>query len=106
MRFSLRFEAIAARPNRMRTATDALHSKSMSTELSAAQSRDSRPVPENAEISGRGSSVPVTFAARADAPCYAALGLLWVVMAFLAKPIGDFPINDDWVYGLSVKALL
>jgi 4-amino-4-deoxy-L-arabinose transferase-like glycosyltransferase len=27
-------------------------------------------------------------------------------MAVLAKPIGDFPINDDWVYGLSVKALL
>jgi hypothetical protein len=27
-------------------------------------------------------------------------------MALLVNPIGDFPINDDWVYGLSVKALL
>jgi hypothetical protein len=42
----------------------------------------------------------------ADLRCMAALGVLWVVMAILANPIGDFPINDDWVYGLSVKALL
>ena len=42
----------------------------------------------------------------ADLPCIAALGVLWVMMAVLANPIGDFPLNDDWVYGLLVKALL
>jgi len=27
-------------------------------------------------------------------------------MAWIANPIGDFPLNDDWVYGVSVKALV
>jgi len=53
------------------------------------------------KLSGRQASSRAT-----DAACLAALGVLWVVMALLAKPVGDFPINDDWVYGLSVKALL
>ena len=27
-------------------------------------------------------------------------------MVALANPIGDFPLNDDWVYGLAVKSIL
>ena len=73
----------------------------MRTELSAAEARETHPADRVAEIRGQQTSALTT-----DASCYAALGLLWVVMAVLAKPIGDFPVNDDWVYGLSVKALL
>lgn len=43
---------------------------------------------------------------RVDLACLAVLGSVWITMAALANPIGDFPLNDDWVYGLSVKAIL
>jgi len=45
-------------------------------------------------------------ARRADAACLAILGIIWIAMAVLANPIGDFPLNDDWVYGLAVKSIL
>jgi hypothetical protein len=38
-----------------------------------------------------------------------AIGLLtviWVAMVVLVDPVGDFPLNDDWAYGWSVKYLL
>ena len=31
---------------------------------------------------------------------------LWFLMIILVNPLGDFPLNDDWVYGLSVKSIL
>ncbi|MBK6766512.1 MAG: phospholipid carrier-dependent glycosyltransferase [bacterium] len=31
---------------------------------------------------------------------------LWALMTYLAHPVGDFPLNDDWTYGVSVKALV
>ena len=31
---------------------------------------------------------------------------LWFLMTILVNPLGDFPLNDDWVYGLSVKSIL
>lgn len=31
---------------------------------------------------------------------------LWAVMTWIANPIGNFPLNDDWTYGVSVKALV
>jgi len=34
------------------------------------------------------------------------LGLVWVACAVLINPIGDFPLNDDWAYGLPVEVLL
>lgn len=34
------------------------------------------------------------------------LALFWLAMIFIVNPIGDFPINDDWVYALSVRSLL
>ncbi|WP_420571721.1 glycosyltransferase family 39 protein [Kordia sp.] len=36
------------------------------------------------------------------------LGLLlvWLLIIFIINPVGDFPLNDDWCYGKSVKTLL
>ena len=34
------------------------------------------------------------------------LSLIWFALAFFLDPLGDFPLNDDWVYGLSVKNFL
>lgn len=31
--------------------------------------------------------------------------LFWIAVV-LAKPLGDFPLNDDWSYGIAVKRLL
>jgi 4-amino-4-deoxy-L-arabinose transferase-like glycosyltransferase len=31
---------------------------------------------------------------------------LWCAGAVFANPVGDFPLNDDWVYGLAVRHLL
>ncbi len=34
------------------------------------------------------------------------LVLIWAASLFLVNPIGDFPLNDDWSYGLAVKRLI
>lgn len=31
---------------------------------------------------------------------------LWLVSLCIVNPIGDFPLNDDWSYGLTVKRLI
>jgi 4-amino-4-deoxy-L-arabinose transferase-like glycosyltransferase len=36
----------------------------------------------------------------------AILGLAWLGMAILVNPRGDFSLNDDWAYGLPVRALV
>lgn len=41
-----------------------------------------------------------------DVVSLALLSALWIVMSALANPIGDFPLNDDWVYALGVKSIL
>src|SRR5215475_1296009 len=33
-------------------------------------------------------------------------GLIWICMIFLANPIGNFPLNDDWAYAYSVQHFL
>jgi hypothetical protein len=43
---------------------------------------------------------------RADPAALAALVLLWLAMAAIAGPVGEFPINDDWAYAYSVRALV
>lgn len=43
---------------------------------------------------------------RADGLAIAAIVALWSVSAILAGPRGDFPLNDDWAYGLPVKWLV
>lgn len=34
------------------------------------------------------------------------ISLIWISMVILVNPIGDFPLNDDWVYALAVKSIL
>jgi hypothetical protein len=31
--------------------------------------------------------------------------LLWITIIIIINPLGDFPLNDDWCYGKSVKTL-
>jgi len=33
------------------------------------------------------------------------LMLLWLIIILVINPMGDFPLNDDWCYGKSVKTL-
>ena len=37
---------------------------------------------------------------------YIGLLVLWLLIILIINPIGDFPLNDDWCYGKSVKTLL
>src|SRR5437867_3616612 len=37
---------------------------------------------------------------------WVAITLLWCVAVMLVKPIGDFPLNDDWAWGMTVKRLV
>ena len=32
--------------------------------------------------------------------------MVWVICAVVINPVGDFPLNDDWAYGLPVEVLL
>jgi hypothetical protein len=34
------------------------------------------------------------------------LTFLWLLCLFVANPVGNFPLDDDWSYGLTVKHLL
>lgn len=34
------------------------------------------------------------------------LTIIWLLAILIVNPIGDFPLNDDWVYAYSVKELL
>lgn len=38
--------------------------------------------------------------------CLGSLLLAWVAAALVVNPIGDFPLNDDWVYGNVVRSIL
>jgi len=44
--------------------------------------------------------------ARSDLRAVLSLTALWLAMVSLVSPVGDFPLNDDWVYARSVKAIL
>jgi 4-amino-4-deoxy-L-arabinose transferase-like glycosyltransferase len=44
--------------------------------------------------------------AAGDLACIGLLALAWVVAAVAVQPLGDFPLNDDWAYGASVRALV
>ena len=34
------------------------------------------------------------------------LSVLWLVMVMLVNPLGDFPLNDDWVYGRATRSIV
>lgn len=36
---------------------------------------------------------------------YIGLLVLWLLLILIINPVGDFPLNDDWCYGKSVKTL-
>lgn len=43
---------------------------------------------------------------RSDRLNLVALIAAWSAMALLVRPVGDFPVQDDWAYGLAVRSLL
>jgi hypothetical protein len=43
---------------------------------------------------------------RADLLVLGAIVVLWGLMAIVVNPVGDFPLDDDWAFGLPVKWLL
>ncbi|MDE1918348.1 MAG: glycosyltransferase family 39 protein [Sphingomonadales bacterium] len=44
--------------------------------------------------------------AIADLPALVLIPILWFALELLVNPIGNFPTNDDWVYGLAVQSIL
>ncbi len=36
----------------------------------------------------------------------AAITTIWFIIIFIVNPIGDFPLNDDWLYGITVERFL
>ena len=46
------------------------------------------------------------FFSKGDITAIALICVAWTVLAFLIDPRGDFPLHDDWAYGLPVKALV
>jgi hypothetical protein len=43
---------------------------------------------------------------RADLLALGAIVVLWGLMAIVVNPVGDFPLDDDWAFGLPVKWLV
>src|SRR5258708_1382821 len=43
---------------------------------------------------------------RMVVPDLVLLSLLWSAGVFFANPFGEFPLNDDWSYGLAVQRLV
>lgn len=34
---------------------------------------------------------------------FVVLSLIWLIALFIVQPLGDFPLNDDWAYAISVE---
>ena len=49
---------------------------------------------------------PVRSIGREDLATLAMLVTVWGLIALAIDPVGDFPLNDDWSYGLAVKYLV
>ena len=43
---------------------------------------------------------------QSDRANLATLALVWIAMAVLVDPIGNFPVQDDWAYARAVRSLL
>lgn len=52
------------------------------------------------------NSLFISRLSRADRINILIIIAIWLFMAILVNPLGDFPLNDDWVYGLAVKSIL
>ena len=46
------------------------------------------------------------FLTRTDLLSLVLLSGLWISMSALVNPIGDFPLNDDWVYAYGVRSIV
>lgn len=44
--------------------------------------------------------------AKTDRVSVLLLCVLWIVMVVIVNPIGDFPLNDDWVYGRATRSIV
>jgi 4-amino-4-deoxy-L-arabinose transferase-like glycosyltransferase len=56
--------------------------------------------------SSMGTRRSVTDLTRLSRVHLSALAALWTVLALIAGPRADFPLNDDWAYGLPVQSLV
>jgi len=43
---------------------------------------------------------------RGEATALSLLGLAWAALWLLTVPLGEFPLNDDWVYALAVRSIV
>ncbi len=43
---------------------------------------------------------------RSELTALLALTVIWIAMAALIHPVGNFPLNDDWVYSRAVRLIL
>lgn len=41
-----------------------------------------------------------------DLAALLALALVWIALFALTLPVGNFPLNDDWVYAIAVRSIL
>ena len=44
--------------------------------------------------------------ARRDLTNIILIVVVWIVMAILVNPMGDFPLNDDWAYGKATQSII
>src|SRR5271165_792525 len=58
-----------------------------------------------AERFGR-PDVPAPDVLAPDVLAIVLIAVLWLAMGLIANPAGDFPVNDDWMFGGSVTSLL
>src|SRR5215217_5512086 len=43
---------------------------------------------------------------KADYTCLLLLALIWILAVLAVNPVGNFPLNDDWAYGYTVRSLV
>jgi hypothetical protein len=50
------------------------------------------------KVNYQGGAVPL----RSEFGVLLLLAIIWIVICALLEPIGEFPLNDNWVYALAV----
>ena len=62
--------------------------------------------PDEVRNEGDVDSAALVSFGRHDAVAVGAIVSLWGISAIVVNPVGDFPLVDDWAYGLPVKWLV
>jgi hypothetical protein len=65
------------------------------------QNESDRPFAEKSMLTKSTETSPIPW--RIAITDMLGIALLWCLSLFLVKPVGNFPLNDDWSYGLTVK---